>query len=117
MITQQFDIDAEIEGYNSILVAEAEAVRSVASAKDLVEFKRAVYVTDGYATGAIAGKNADERERAEAIYLHDCGPYQVVLGLLQEAEHKLALARADRLATEAEIGLIKAMLYSQARIG
>lgn len=109
-------IDDLVEGYNSILKSEAGAQRALRIARSMVEYEGATAAQAGYNQEAIKGSNKEARDRAEKLYLHEHVGYQVVLQLLEKAEFEAALMTANRKATEAEISLVKAYLYSQAGI-
>lgn len=110
-------LTALAEEYEAALDAEYELKSAVQVETEEAEAIKAAVLLAAYQGGAIDGKNADIRKQQEAHVLACNEPY---LDQHARAEHQsLIAAHAEntRKALEARIGLVKAWLYSQARIG
>jgi len=108
-------VDALVERYRAALLAELHAGEIAIGEREMAERVKAFAVAEGYDTGAISGKNAEERARGETIYLSGHGDWMDAEDAAFKAEHEVAAAKIERQVVEAQIGLVKANLYGQAQ--
>ena len=102
--------------YGYSLEVELMCKRELAGAKaDLADIK-AETLACALAAGLIDGKNAEERMRQSASTIGNDARVAVAVENSQLAKALADNATAKRAATDAEIGLTKAWLHSQARI-
>jgi hypothetical protein len=84
---------------------------------DYIAELEAETLRDAYEDGTINGKNAETRKRQEAALLAEIDEVQEAKSVARNNEAAAAFAEHERKAQEAYLGLVKAWLYSQARIG
>ena len=107
------DIDILVDRYVIALKREHSTMQDVAKVESGNVALRASIVASGYADSTIDGKNADIRKAQETTLLAENKDYQAALQVEADAREDLATTTVVRKAIEAEIGLVKAWMYSQ----
>lgn len=99
--------------YELALAREAAQELEFEQVAEDFEMAKAGILERGYRSGAISGKNAAERERAELLYLEDSEEYgKHTVGYLH-AKGVRDQTKAYRIALETKLKLMKAWLYSK----
>ena len=82
-------------------------------AKVKTDEAKALSLSVAYHAGPSFGKNADERQRNEIVFLSSDNAYQTALQAENEAYNNYQMAKIWSKRIENEISLTKAWLYSQ----
>lgn len=99
--------------YELAQAKELDLARELAEREAAFALEDATMIQVGYDTGDIVGKNAAERDRAEAIYLANAEGRDDELARTEDLRHRYEVAKAARQALELKASLLKAYLYSQ----
>jgi len=105
------------EKYGKALLEELERKQDLASAELELESVVAAALEMAMDAGDIDGKNAEARKIQSASVVANNKVCGVCRELVNDAQCSLGIARAGCARIDAEVGLTKAWLYSQARIG
>jgi len=70
------------------------------SIKETLEGAESEAIAEAYVAGAAEGKNQKERDQKMAAWLNQHAEYQVVLGLYNRTEYRLAQLDGERFAAE-----------------
>ena len=96
---------------------EFEARRRLIDAQCAVESVKAASLAYAYENGVIDGKNADIRKQQEVAFLTTNVDHNDALYEADQLQREADAAVAELAGIETRAGLVKAWLYSQARIG
>ena len=91
--------------------------RDLAELEESLETMRSVVLNDAYNDGLINGKNKQIRDTQEAAVLSENDELSDIEYDIKVVGNKYDRATASVKATEAKIGMLKAWMYSQAKIG
>ena len=89
----------------------------LAELEESLETARGVVLNDAYNNGLIDGKNKQIRDTQEAAVLSESDELAELEYNVKVLSNKHNKAISSVKATEAKIGLLKAWMYSQAKIG
>ena len=92
---------------------EYQQFANLTQAKLNLEEARALSLSLAYHNGEIVGKNTDERQRKETVFLSNDDAYQAALQNENKIDKYYQMAKIERQRIENEISLTKAWLYSQ----
>ena len=98
-------VDAQKEEYQQFV--------NLTQAKLNTEENKALSLILAYRGGQLSGKNADERQRNEIVFLSNDDAYQTALHNESKYDYHYQMAKINRQRIENEIALTKAWLYSQ----
>jgi hypothetical protein len=107
------EIDVLVDRYTIALEHEHNAIVEAAKVDTANEQLRVAIVGAAYAAGTIDGKNADTRKAQESALMAENKDYQAAVKVATDAQTQVAITGIIRKGIEAEIGLVKAWLYSQ----
>ncbi len=107
------EISELADKYEVQLIQEYDATSALAASEGGLQELRGLVLKGAYDSGVIDGKNADIRKTQEDAVLADDATYQDALDDLLAHKESCNHLKAQRQATEAYIGLMKAWLYSQ----
>lgn len=111
-LTPDYLLD-QVAAYRDCQVAELHLAHLLSDLETDRTLIAARAVAEGYAAGAIEGKNQGERDRAELLYLLDTDEVRELDAAIADIRGQYELAKAARTATELQLSLLKAYLYSQ----
>ena len=95
---------------------ELDARRGLIDAEKTSKKVEANIIASAYRDGVIDGKNADIRKRQEGEVLSGTDMYIDHISSVFAAQEAADAATAELVGLEAEVGLTKAWLYSQAKL-
>jgi len=110
-------LDKLAEELSDAVRNELEYKLALANAKGDCELVRAQILFQADSEGLINGKNAEARKRQQIDVLAHNQTVQSAEESVSEWEKNIIDAQAWRVLMEARVGLVKALLYSHARIG
>ena len=105
------------DGVEFAKLSELKARRSLIDAQEAAESVKATALALGYHDGIIDGKNAETRKQQEIAFITINEDYIDATREVCNAQDETDYAVAKLAGIEARYGLVKAWLYSQARIG
>ena len=95
---------------------ELKARRKLIDTEETLEVVRANVLAQAYRDGAIDGKNAETRKQQEIAFTASNDEFAGVIYSVSIAQQEADAAVAELAGIEARYGLVKAWLYSQARV-
>ena len=105
------------QALENLTLAQLTTQRAVAEGeRDLAELQKIV-VARAYSDGTLNGKNADIRKVQEAQFVAESAEVCAERERVATLNRELDALQAKVAGIEAEIGLTRAWLYAQARIG
>ena len=96
---------------------ELKTRRALIDAQEAAETVKATALAMGYRDGVIDGKNAEIRKQQEVAFITINADYIDAMQEACDAQDVSDCAVAKLAGVEARYGLVKAWLYSQAKIG
>jgi hypothetical protein len=103
--------------YECALKDEYRLRRDAEAEEDAYDQLEGLIINDGYVNGVIDGKNKQTRDAQEAALIADSDALRDAREEVEQLQRQAERMTAKRKALEAEIGLTRAWLYSQASIG
>ena len=111
------ELNGMVHAYQESLKAEYFAKIELLDRQNEAKAIEAEIVAAGYADGVIDGKNAETRKaQCDALLLESEALVKQTADL-RLVENAAALAEISRKGHDARIGLVKAWLYSQSKVG
>lgn len=95
-MNQTHEIFSVIEKLKAARQAESDCELALADARAATERRKSITLATGYQSGAIAGKNQDERKTQEAQLLEASQPVHEAELLCRQLESKHTAARIER---------------------
>ena len=105
------------EEYGKALLEELERKQDLASQESELELAEMLALKGASDAGEINGKNAEARKMQSAVVIADSAMCKSARWSYDNCQCEVDKARAESARLDAEVGLTKAWLYSQARIG